>query len=550
MARSPALAIELEVTRCVACGSPNQHPFIVRGSYPVHQCDACGQVFLNPQPDDEVLAAIYSADYFLDLSLGHEPPQVSELKRRTAGLYLEALAEYDDRRSGKLLDVGCGNGEFLLEASRRGFEIEGLDVSRHAVETANLVLGREGAKCSTIERADLLDHHFDVCVCADVVEHTRNPAEFLSHVHRVLKPNGVLLLITPALDCWQSRFMGQNWYEFKTEHLHYFSRSTLENLLARTGFRSIELSGARKVLTLDYIQRHFSRFRVPGWSPLIDAVASVAPSKLRNAPISVPTGSVMVRARAGIKRLRPLVSIIVPVYNERTTVATLLESVIAKELRDADKEIIIVESNSDDGSREEIERFRHAPGVRIVLDDRPRGKGFAVREGLRHAQGDIVLVQDADLEYEVDDYDALLEPLRAYRQAVVLGSRHTGNTKIRNFTHQRLLGYAFNAGHILLTGLFNLCYGQSLKDPWTMYKVFRRDCLHRLKFECNRFDFDVELLAKLVRKGYRPLEIGVAYKSRSFREGKKIRMFRDPWTWFWACVKYRVVSPFGQKAAR
>src|SRR5204863_4056058 len=99
-----------------------------------------------------------------------------------------------------------------------------------------------------------------------------------------------------------------------------------------------------------------------------------------------------------------------------------------------------------------------------------------------------------------------------------------------------------NSGHIFLTELFNLLYRQKLEDPWTMYKVFRRDCLHRVLLECNRFDFDVELVAKLVRRGFSPLEVPVRYHSRSFAEGKKVRVFRDPLTWIWACLKYRVAS--------
>ena len=255
-------------------------------------------------------------------------------------------------------------------------------------------------------------------------------------------------------------------------------------------------------------------------------------------------------ARARVRRPRPLVSVIVPVHNEHRTVARLLETLTAKELTGADKEIIVVESNSNDGSRVDVLRFAGTPGVQIVLQDRPLGKGSAVRQGLRHARGDIILIQDADLEYEIDDYDSVIEPVRTFQCAVVLGSRHSGNGKIRVFADQWLLGLVFNSGHVILTGLFNLLYRQALKDPWTMYKVFRSDCLHNLKFECNRFNFDVELLAKLIRKGHTPLEVPVNYRSRSFKEGKKIRVISDPWTWVWACLKYRVVSPYGGDCTR
>jgi Glycosyl transferase family 2 len=235
-------------------------------------------------------------------------------------------------------------------------------------------------------------------------------------------------------------------------------------------------------------------------------------------------------------------SIIVPVYNEKDTFPQLMRSLLAKRLDHLglEREIIVVESNSTDGSRELVAAFAAVPGVKIFWQDRPRGKGHAVREGLRVATGDIVLIQDADLEYDVNDYDALLEPLLQDRAAFVLGSRHSGEARMRRFTDRPLLGDVLNFGHLFFTTLINVLYGQSLKDPFTMFKVFRRDCLYGLELECNRFDFDHELVIKLALKGYRALEIPVNYCSRSFKQGKKIHVFRDPLTWVFADMKYRL----------
>jgi glycosyltransferase involved in cell wall biosynthesis len=205
-----------------------------------------------------------------------------------------------------------------------------------------------------------------------------------------------------------------------------------------------------------------------------------------------------------------------------------------------EREIILVESNSTDGTRELVAGFATTAGVKILWEDCPRGKGHAVRAGLAVATGDIVLIQDADLEYDLNDYDALLEPLLQDRAAFVLGSRHSGRVRMRRFTDQRLLGVLLDAAHVLFTAVINVLYGKHLKDPFTMFKVFRRDCLYGLRFECNRFDFDHELLIKLLLKGYRPLEIPVNYCSRSFKQGKKIRLFRDPPTWIAADVKFRL----------
>ena len=112
---------------------------------------------------------------------------------------------------------------------------------------------------------------------------------------------------------------------------------------------------------------------------------------------------------------------------------------------------------------------------------------------------------------------------------------------MRQFNDQSLLAKSLNLGHVLFTTCLNVLYRKRMQDPFTMFKVFRRECLYGLEFECNRFDFDVELLSKLLRKGYEPLEIPVNYRSRSFREGKKVSLLRDPWTWLRAALKYRFV---------
>jgi hypothetical protein len=235
-------------------------------------------------------------------------------------------------------------------------------------------------------------------------------------------------------------------------------------------------------------------------------------------------------------------SIIVPVFNERNTFPELMRRLLHKRLDHLglEREVILVESNSTDGTRELVAGFAAVPGVKVLWQDRPRGKGHAVRAGLAVATGDIVLIQDADLEYDVNDYDALLAPLLQGRAAFVLGSRHTAGVGMRQFTDQRLLGKVLNAAHLFFTLLINTLYRQRLRDPFTMFKVFRRDCLYGLQFECNRFDFDHELLIKLLLKGYRPLEVPVNYCSRSFKQGKKIRFFRDPPTWIAADLKYRL----------
>jgi len=238
---------------------------------------------------------------------------------------------------------------------------------------------------------------------------------------------------------------------------------------------------------------------------------------------------------------KPLrLSVIVPVYNERATARDALDALLAKEIQGFEIEIIIIESNSTDGSREIVQSYASHPRVTILLEEKARGKGHAVRAGFGHATGDIFLIQDADLEYNLDDYEELLSPIVTGRQTFVLGSRHgQGGWAIRKFNDQPFHALILNVAHWTFTLMINASLGIWLKDPFTMYKVFHRRCLDGLTFECDRFDFDWELLIKLVRKGHRPIEIPISYQSRSFKEGKNISVFRDPLTWMRALVKYR-----------
>jgi glycosyltransferase involved in cell wall biosynthesis len=244
------------------------------------------------------------------------------------------------------------------------------------------------------------------------------------------------------------------------------------------------------------------------------------------------------------------VSIIIPVYNEAKTLATLLARVWAQALPGASKEVIIVESGSTDGSREIVADFlaHHArdPSGRIqaIHEESPRGKGHAVRMGFRIATGDVLLIQDADLEYDTADYPRLLSPIIEGHAAFVLGSRHLGPERwnIRKFSGSGLRSAWMNLGGILFHGFFNALFSTRITDPTSMYKVFRADCLEGLSFGCDRFDFDFELLGKLLRAGFTPLEVPVSYKSRGFDEGKKIRMLRDPFTWVSAILRSRFGS--------
>lgn len=235
------------------------------------------------------------------------------------------------------------------------------------------------------------------------------------------------------------------------------------------------------------------------------------------------------------------VSVIIPVYNEVKTIGKVLDAVLSKQIDGVEFEVVVVDSWSTDGTRHVLNllgSFQNPKPFTVYTERYPLGKGHAVRRGIRESTGDIIIIQDADLEYSVDDYDRLLAPIIRRQTDVVLGTRHSqkGFFRMRTFPGQPVLGFVMNFGHCLFAFLFWLLFAVRLSDPFTMFKVFRRHCLMGANFKCNRFDFDFELLVWLTRS-YRVIEIPVSYKSRSFKDGKKVRLFLDPPTWLWAMLK-------------
>lgn len=207
-------------------------------------------------------------------------------------------------------------------------------------------------------------------------------------------------------------------------------------------------------------------------------------------------------------------SVIIPVYNERDTVELLLKRV---EAAPYEKEIILVDDASTDGTREILTRLArdHRDQVRLVLHQENCGKGAAIRTAIEHVTGDIVLIQDADLEYDPQDYPKLLEPILEGHADVVFGNRfHGGPHRVLYFWH--------SVGNRLLTTLSNIATNLNLSDMEVGYKVFRSEILQRLRLKSNRFGIEPELTVKVAKLGCRIYEVPIAYHGRTYAEGKKI----------------------------
>lgn len=527
---------------CLVCGGKRLHYDFSLGKYRVEECADCGLMRLNPQPTDAELADIYHPNYFAFGDDVEGQAHASELKSRTADHYLDLLESYIRAPlSGSLLEVGCGTGDLLARAAARGLSVTGIEYYAKFAEAASSRLGDRGE----VIRGDISQlagsgQRFDFIMFADVLEHVRDPRAFLRDVHALLREDGVAVAIVPSLDSASAKFMKSSWMEFKPEHLWYFSSPTLSRLLRDEGFGTLIVKPAKKTLSFDYIAEHFDRYPVQPYSWFIQLLRKVLPGFVKRQPVRITASGVVTFARRAEPRAVRKLSVVMPAYNEAQTVRGAIDRVLEKEIQDLEIELIIVESASTDGTREIVREYEGRDGVTVIWQDRPRGKGNAVRAGLQRVSGDYVLIQDADDEYDIEDYDALVQPLMTGEASFILGARHGGGTwKMRKMRDQRLTGHLLNFGHWFFTTLVNVVYGVRLKDPFTMYKVFHSDCLRDIEFECDRFDFDYELLIKLVKKGYRPIEIPVNYRSRSFTEGKKINVFLDPLTWIRAIIKFR-----------
>jgi glycosyltransferase involved in cell wall biosynthesis len=207
-------------------------------------------------------------------------------------------------------------------------------------------------------------------------------------------------------------------------------------------------------------------------------------------------------------------SVVIPVYNEARTVAQLVDKVRAVQLDGIDKELIIVNDGSADGTREALAPFESTPGVRVHHSPVNLGKGASVRIGFSYASGDLVVIQDADLELDPNEYVRLIRPILDGQADVVFGSRFLGAGRRGSLS--------FYLANRALAALTNTLFGAHLSDIETCYKVFRRDVLPTLKLRASRFEIEPELTAQVLKHGHRLVEIPIGYQPRSHQEGKKI----------------------------
>jgi len=224
-------------------------------------------------------------------------------------------------------------------------------------------------------------------------------------------------------------------------------------------------------------------------------------------------------------------SVVIPVYNEKKTLSELICRVEAVKL---EKEIIIVDDASTDGTRDLLKKYEERERFKVIYQSKNAGKGSALRAGFDKAEGEIIIVQDADLEYDPKEYPLLIEPILDGRADVVYGSRFLGGT-------HRVFFFWHYVGNKVLTTLSNMCTNLCLTDMETGYKVFRRTVLDSFILKCNRFGFEPEFTSKVARHAFRIYEVPISYSGRGYEEGKKID-WKDGVAALWFIFRFRFFS--------
>ena len=242
---------------------------------------------------------------------------------------------------------------------------------------------------------------------------------------------------------------------------------------------------------------------------------------------------VPMRVQAATRAAPAEISIVIPTFNERANIGELIDR-IRTVLADTRWEIIIVDDGSIDGTRDALQKLSEQNQVRVILHERNQGKGAAVVTGLRAAQGDILLIQDADLEYDPRDYPTLLQPIEEGLADVVYGSRFLGAPhRVTMFWHM--------VANRLLTFMTNILYNTILTDMETGYKVFRREVIDGMNIRAKRFDFEPEFTAKVLKRKHRIFEVPISFNPRDYSQGKKIKL-RDAFEAVWTLLKYRIMD--------
>jgi 2-polyprenyl-3-methyl-5-hydroxy-6-metoxy-1,4-benzoquinol methylase len=282
---------------CDLCGSRDAAYLFTKDHDTYVRCRACRLIYLDPQPSNAELEAIYGADYYKPWGISEDAAGVERLKKRTFRSLFRRLEARTGIREGPLLEVGCATGFLLEEARARGFDPYGVELSEYSARLAREKLGADRIHQGTLDGNPFQGRSFSAVVMSDVLEHVGSPSALLGRARALLADAGALVIVAPNVAALSRRILGKHWTDFKREHLFYFEPATLGAMLTRTGFEVLEARPFPKYLDLAYVHRQLSTYQTPFFSSLVRCLHAAAPSALRRTSVPVFAGSMLVIAR-------------------------------------------------------------------------------------------------------------------------------------------------------------------------------------------------------------------------------------------------------------
>ncbi len=525
-----AVAVSRERSRyidCPVCQADHSEYLFHRTGIRFVRCTNCSMVYVTP-------TGPVGANWFdIERVSNYRRPEDRALVVSDFDALVARLSAEYERVEGRPLKKAVLLGRFLpqfgtTEAARRvGLRVVPVDDASFEALAAE----------SRIDWArSYLGPDVEMVILSETLEASSDAAALVRELLSALAPTAWLAVTYSNGQSFPAMLLRRYWPDFFDYKTAFFNTPNLAALLGRFDYALTSQGPVVEHHTLDYVVARLGKHgkRTPdGRAPSLGALVSGAVLPLR-------TGAHAATFRRRAQAKEEKLSVIFPCFNEETYVGDVLEALLAKKLK-IPKEVIVVESNSTDRTREIVQRFASHPEVKLILEDRPRGKGHAVRAGLKAATGSIILIQDADFEYDLEDYDALLDPILQKKTSFVLGSRSLGldDWKVRRFAESHVKEAMLNFAQLVFAQTFNVLYQKRTTDINTMFKVFRAECLEGLDLTGDRFDLDIELVCKLVRNGNAPFEVPVNYVARGFEEGKKISFVKDALPSYWAIFKYR-----------
>ena len=484
---------------CPVCQADHSSYLFHRTGVRFVRCASCGMVYVTPT--NEV-----GLNWFDIERVGqYRRPEDRALCIADFDALMRRFAAEYERVEGRPLERTVLLGRFLPEfgttemARKVGLDVITVDDASFQALTAESRIDWARERLGPEVQLVILHETLEACCDAGAVVR-----ELLSALH----PEAWLAVTYSNGQSFPAMLLRRYWpnfFDFKTA---FFNTSNLAALMARFGYALTSQGPVVEHHTLDYVLA-----RIASGAREARALGVLTRS---TAAVPVRTGAHAATFRKRARQPEEKLSVIFPCFNEEAYVGDVLEALLAKKLA-IPKEVIVVESNSTDRTREIVRSFESHPEVKLILEERPMGKGHAVRAGLRAATGSIILIQDADFEYDLDDYDALLDPILQRKTSFVLGSRSLGldDWKVRRFARNHVKEAMLNFAQLVFARTFNVLYQKRTTDINTMYKVFRAECLEGL-----------DLDERPVRSGHRARLQARAQRQRSVRGPGQLRRAR------------------------